>query len=79
MATLSARGAQTVLVFLIIRMNINKAIHWHVGRLCVAALGFSTSQNNAILCGLCMLFLVANKHNTLARSIVYNGASIQRQ
>ena len=64
--SLSAPGAQTKPLMLIIRTNINKAIHRHVNSLQMAVLGLSMSQYDTILCGLCILFLVANLSRLLA-------------
>ena len=46
--TLSAPGAQTVSFFFIIRTHINKTIHRHVVGPGMAAMGYYTSQNDAI-------------------------------
>jgi len=47
--------------FLIVRTNIDKAIHNeihnHVCRLWLAALGYSIDQNDVILCGMCKLIV----------------------
>jgi len=55
--TFKIPGAQTVQFFLIVRTNINKAIHKHVCRLWLAVLEYSIDQNDVILCGMCKLIV----------------------